>query len=425
MPATTPSSRATTWAVLRWVAGMVALVVTSAPGEPPRSSLRAVSTTAEATDSGKTCRAGWLMGSCQRRAGGRASSRSAVGGLGGGVRRRDVAAGAAGGPQVAHGSGRRRARGSRRGRGRHGSPPGGPPPRSAAGRRGAGWWSPRTRARSRSRRRRRGCAVGLGRDAGQHGRRRGERRRRADGAGAGGHRPLDLECAAGRRPACGGPRPRLRRRGRQPAGRQPVGDVVGDPARRTPAPSRRELDASRLAPCTPVQDDLAAGVEPLAAEVRPTQVGAARRRWRSAAPARPAAARWPGRSPARGSARRSRGSGARGTRAPRCRASRQHVVAAGRAHPGDDGAGHDVARREVGQRVQALHEPHARRRRRGTRPRRGPPRRSAAAGRCAPSPSHSTVGWNCTNSRSATTAPARSAAATPSPVATDGLVVEE
>ena len=41
-----------------------------------------------------------------------------------------------------------------------------------------------------------------------------------------------------------------------------------------------------------------------------------------------------------------------------------------------------------------------------------------------PAPSHSTVGWNCTNSRSASTAPARSAAAMPSPVATDGLVVE-
>ncbi len=34
-----------------------------------------------------------------------------------------------------------------------------------------------------------------------------------------------------------------------------------------------------------------------------------------------------------------------------------------------------------------------------------------------PAPSHSTVGWNCTNSTSATAAPARSAAARPSPVA--------
>ena len=35
------------------------------------------------------------------------------------------------------------------------------------------------------------------------------------------------------------------------------------------------------------------------------------------------------------------------------------------------------------------------------------------------------VGWNCTNSTSVTTAPARSASATPSPVETDGLVVDE
>ena len=44
-PATTPSSRATTCAVLRWAAGMVAAVVTSRPGKPPRSSSRAIPTT--------------------------------------------------------------------------------------------------------------------------------------------------------------------------------------------------------------------------------------------------------------------------------------------------------------------------------------------------------------------------------------------
>ena len=62
----------------------------------------------------------------------------------------------------------------------------------------------------------------------------------------------------------------------------------------------------------------------------------------------------------------------------------------------------------------------------------------SASTRCAPSPrtasetsgcwrcaavrsgrNHSAVGWNCTNSRSVTTAPARSASATPSPVDTD------
>ena len=36
------------------------------------------------------------------------------------------------------------------------------------------------------------------------------------------------------------------------------------------------------------------------------------------------------------------------------------MVGAGLAHPGDDGAGHDVAGREVGERVLALHEAHAR-----------------------------------------------------------------
>ena len=39
--------------------------------------------------------------------------------------------------------------------------------------------------------------------------------------------------------------------------------------------------------------------------------------------------------------------------------------------------------------------------------------------------SHITVGWNCTNSRSRRTAPARSASAMPSPVETEGLVVGE
>ena len=36
---------------------------------------------------------------------------------------------------------------------------------------------------------------------------------------------------------------------------------------------------------------------------------------------------------------------------------------------------------------------------------------------------HSTVGWNCTNSRSRSSAPARAASARPSPVTPAGLVV--
>lgn len=56
------------------------------------------------------------------------------------------------------------------------------------------------------------------------------------------------------------------------------------------------------------------------------------------------------------------------------------------------------------------------------------PRTASETRGCWPSasaPRNSTVGWNCTNSRSETSAPARSARATPSPVDTDGLVVAE
>ena len=56
------------------------------------------------------------------------------------------------------------------------------------------------------------------------------------------------------------------------------------------------------------------------------------------------------------------------------------------------------------------------------------PRTASEISGCWPfesAPSHITVGWNCTNSRSRSTAPARSASAMPSPVETDGLVVAE
>ena len=99
-----------------------------------------------------------------------------------------------------------------------------------------------------------------------------------------------------------------------------------------------------------------------------------------------------------------------------------HVLGAGLAHAAHDRLRDDVARREVGERVLALHERARPRRRAAPRPRRAPPRSPAAAGPSASAPSHSTVGWNCTNSRSATAAPARSASAMPSPVATDGFV---
>ena len=94
------------------------------------------------------------------------------------------------------------------------------------------------------------------------------------------------------------------------------------------------------------------------------------------------------------------------------------------AHDVEDRPGDDVARREVGELVPALHDPRARRRRRGRRPRRARASEMSGCWPVEPSPRKSTVGWNCTNSRSVTRAPARSAAAIPSPVATGGLVVE-
>ena len=81
--------------------------------------------------------------------------------------------------------------------------------------------------------------------------------------------------------------------------------------------------------------------------------------------------------------------------------------------PGDDIAGREFA---VGVRVE--HEAPAVRRRSGSRLRRARPPRPGTARRPP-----RTVGWNWTNSRSVTAAPARSAAAMPSPVATDGFVV--
>ena len=56
------------------------------------------------------------------------------------------------------------------------------------------------------------------------------------------------------------------------------------------------------------------------------------------------------------------------------------------------------------------------------------PRTASEISGCWPresGPRYMTVGWNCTNSRSRTVAPARSAIAVPSPVATAGLVVWE
>ncbi len=95
------------------------------------------------------------------------------------------------------------------------------------------------------------------------------------------------------------------------------------------------------------------------------------------------------------------------------------VVGALGPHHAVDRLGHDVARGQLGELVLADHEPRARRRRAGRRPRRAsPPRPAAAAPPVRPERARA-VGWNWTNSRSVTSAPARRASAAPSPVDTD------
>ena len=101
------------------------------------------------------------------------------------------------------------------------------------------------------------------------------------------------------------------------------------------------------------------------------------------------------------------------------------MVGAGLAHPGDDRPGHDVARREVGELVLPLHEPLARVvDEEGTLAahRLGDERLLAAR-----SPRRARARWGGTARTRGRRhrAPARSAAAMPSPVATDGFVVEE
>ena len=176
-------------------------------------------------------------------------------------------------------------------------------------------------------------------------------------------------------------------------------------------PSSSEFDASRLAPCTPEQatspaahrpgsdggavevgDDAAAEVvggrrdrQPVAGRVE-ADLGQARRRWS-------------------GSARRT----ARG----RWRRARQWSTPCSSIR-----RGHGPATPRRGA---------AARRRTARRWRRGAARRGRAAPRTAAAAASrrwcSAVGWNCTNSTSATATPARSAMAMPSPVASTGLVV--
>ena len=305
------------------------LVVTSAPGKPPRSSSSAVSTTVAATDSGKRCRAGSvigvLSGSGSR---GRAPSSSASAGSTGVYDVVTVAAGAAAGPEVATEAGVVALGEVGADVPAAGLLARGPPPRSAAGRRAAGWRSPRSRAREPGRgvdgrhgRPRPRCAASAAavaaRDAAERtapapaviARWISVRRRASTSVGG------SWRAGAGRR--------------RQPAGRQPGRDVVGDPGSEHHALEQR-VGRQPVGAVHAGAGHLAAGVEALA--------GRSGRRRSVCDPAAgvvlrrgpPAAARWPGRSPAHGTAatiegkRRSRNSRAQ------VPGVQQHVVAAGR-----------------------------------------------------------------------------------------------
>ena len=96
---------------------------------------------------------------------------------------------------------------------------------------------------------------------------------------------------------------------------------------------------------------------------------------------------------------------------------------AGLAHAPHDRLGDDVAGSEVGELVQALHEPVAL-----EVDEEAPSPRTASeisgCGRGTGRPVHH-CRWNCTNSRSRTIAPARSATAIPRRSTTEGLVVSE
>ena len=100
------------------------------------------------------------------------------------------------------------------------------------------------------------------------------------------------------------------------------------------------------------------------------------------------------------------------------------VVGAGLTHPGDDRPRHDVARSEVGQLVVALHEPHALLvDEEGALAAHGLGDERLLAARALAEPEHGGVELH--ELEVGQQAPARSAAAMPSPVATDGLVVDE
>ena len=91
--------------------------------------------------------------------------------------------------------------------------------------------------------------------------------------------------------------------------------------------------------------------------------------------------------------------------------------------PGDqmapDGARHHIARLELG----AALSGHEARRRVSSMSTAPSPRTASLTSGIGSQPASSAVGWNCTNSMSASTAPARAASAMPWPIAPSGLVV--
>ena len=235
------------------------------------------------------------------------------------------------------------------------------------------------------------------------------------------HRPLHVEAVRGvEHGRVTGIRRRARAAASSPAASR-AGDVVGDAVREDQALEQR-VRREPVGAVHPGARALAAGVE--AVDRRPAeQVGldpaggvvlGRRDRQQLGGRVEPelAAAR-----------RRSTGSAARGSRRPRCRASSQTWSTCwsritSRIARATTSRG---ARSASSCRPAMIRAP-------APSTRKAPsPRTASEMSGCwpvEPSPRKSTVGWNCTNSRSVTRAPARSAAAIPSPVATGGLVVE-
>ncbi len=149
--------------------------------------------------------------------------------------------------------------------------------------------------------------------------------------------------------------------------------------------------------------------------VRPSGVGDDPAHVVVARPASPGSAGRAGRRP-RPCRRRTRPGTRRWKCAPTAVAGVQEGAAAGRAL-GVDGAGHHVARGQLGGRVVAGHEGAAGPRRRRIAP---SPRRASVASGAGSRPMSMAVGWNWTNSGSAIWAPARAARPRPSPRTSGG-----